>query len=370
MVRFCYSRSVNDHEAFPRALAGTPPRGWAYRGAAIEIDADRGRPWCRFDSRAGELIHASSLIPTNRTPWILETDHIGFVVQQARISAKAAGRPVKVDEVERQVVQAITDDLCLGALAWSRASERALEELCRRHGAAPPRITQAYPGVVPPALPRARPESGEFAATLDRLDPRAFKMLIVDGQAKRGASKVAGRKNVSAAMECASRLRAAGARIELLAVGSTERIEAAGNWLHVLPALEREDLWRVYGKVDLLLFLSRQESFGYLPMEAMAAGLCCLAAKAGSLPAIQEIIEHRRTGVLVEFLESRPYPELSDNLDIPQAVAEIAELIAKPEERDRLRDNAKALFDRNGCFSIEARNSTLTKQLLPDPVVY
>jgi glycosyltransferase involved in cell wall biosynthesis len=363
MVRFCFCGDVNDHEAYPRALASTPPAGWTYRPTTVEFDRDHGRPWARFKTRPGELIHASSLIPTNPTPWVLETDHIGFVIRQAQTSAEALGRLVDVHQIERQVAEAITGKLCLGALVWSKASRAALEKLCERHGVAPPRITQAYPAVVPPDM-SFPPEAAEVSATMARLDKAGFKLLIVDGQSHRGASKVARRKNVSAAVECAGRLRRAGARVDLVVVGSTEAIDVDEDWLHVLPALGRGDLWHLYGSVDLLLFLSRQETFGYLPMEAMSSGLCCLAANAQSLPAIPEIIEHRRTGILVDFLEQRPYPELSDALDIDRAVAEIADLIAAPAARRRLIGNASMLFETGGLFSVETRNRILSEHLL------
>lgn len=363
MVSFCYCENVNDHEAYPRALASAPPAGWTYRPTTVEFDKDHGRPWGRFETRPGELIHASSLIPTNATPWVLETDHIGFVVRQAQTSAEVMGRNVDVHQIERQVVEAITGESCLGVLVWSKASKAALEDLCQRLGVAPPRITQAYPAVIPPAISVA-PESDEVLATIKRLDKFGFKLLMVDGQRHRGASKVARRKNVSAALECARRLRRADAHVALVVVGSTEAIDVDEDWLHVLPALDRGDLWRLYSAVDLLLFLSRQETFGYVLMEAMSSGVCCLAANAQSLPAISEIIEHRRTGILVNFLEQRPYPELSGALDIDQAVAEIAGLIAAPEERHRLIGNASMLFATDGLFSVEARNRILTQRLL------
>lgn len=363
MVRFCYCGNVNDHEAYPRALASTPPAGWNYRSTTVEFDKEYGRPWGRFDTLPGELIHASSLIPTNGTPWILETDHIGFVIRQALTSAQTMGRNVDVHEIERQVIAAITSEPCLGVLVWSKASKAALDSLCERHRAAPPRITQAYPGVVPPRI-GTQPESGELSATIDQLDQFGFKMLVVDGQKYRGASKVAGRKNISAAVECARRLRKDGRRVELVVVGSTEPIRVEEDWLHMLPALDRGDLWHLYGLVDLLLFPSRQETFGYLPMEAMFTGVCCLAANAPSVPAIPEIIEHDRTGILVNFLEPQPYPELSGAFDIDQAVVEVDRLIATPEQRQRLIGNASTLFEKDGLFSINTRNRILTQRLL------
>lgn len=363
MVRFCFANAVNDHEAYPRALVSAPPRGWTYRPTTAEFDPTHGRPWVRFDTLPGELIHASSLIPTNGVPWILETDHIAFVVAQARASAEHMGKGVRLHDIECRIVEAITNPSCLGALVWSKASEAALEDLCKRHGAMPRRITVAYPGVVPPES-AMHPQLCELSATLARLDEHAFKLLVVDGQEHRGVSKIAGRKNVSAAVECASRLRKIGARVELIVVGSTERIKIDQGWLHPLPVLQRGDLWRLYQAVDLLLFLSRQESFGYLPMEVMISRVCCLAATAPSLPAIPEIIKDRQTGVLVNFLEPRPFPELSSALDMEQVVTEIAGLMGAPQERQRLVDNASKRFEDAGLFSVATRNRILAERLL------
>jgi hypothetical protein len=363
-LRFCFSGAINDHEAYPRSLASAAPDGWSYRATTIEFDPDLGRPWCRFDTRPGEVIHASSLIATNGTPWVFDTDHIGFVVLQAAAEHRAAGRPVDLTDIERKVLAALADKMCRGVLCWSKASEQALMELCQRHGVKLPHIAQVYPAVVPPAASGSAPNSDELSAMLARLDPSTFKLLIVDGQHLRGASKVAGRKNVAAALECAGRLHRSGARVDLVVVGSSEPIDPSEPWVHALPSLDREDLWRLYRHMDLLLFLSRQESFGYLPMEAMVVGLVCLAATADSLPAIGEIIEHGETGILVGHRASVAYPDLSDDLDIDRVVAEVERLIANPAERVRLTGNAKALFGAKGRFSVAARNAALNQRLL------
>lgn len=81
------------------------------------------------------------------------------------------------------------------------------------------------------------------------------------------------------------------------------------------------DVREAYFDADVFCLPSRQEGFGIVFVEAMAAGLPIVAARAGAIP---EVVEHGRTGLLVP-------PSDPDAL-----AAALAKLLASPDERRML----------------------------------
>src|SRR5262249_1088568 len=88
---FCFSSRWNDHNAYPRSLCCSQPGGWRFRESAVVFDETYGRPWCRFMRKSDEIIYASSLIPTNASPWLLDTDHIEYLFMQGEQAARNSG---------------------------------------------------------------------------------------------------------------------------------------------------------------------------------------------------------------------------------------------------------------------------------------
>lgn len=58
---------------------------------------------------------------------------------------------------------------------------------------------------------------------------------------------------------------------------------------------DRKMLASVYNSADVLIFPSKAEAFGLIPLESMACGVCVFASNVGGIP---EIIEHGKTGFL------------------------------------------------------------------------
>jgi glycosyltransferase involved in cell wall biosynthesis len=58
---------------------------------------------------------------------------------------------------------------------------------------------------------------------------------------------------------------------------------------------DRQKLAELYNSIDILVFPSKAEVLGLLPIEAMACGVCVFASNIGGIP---EFIEHNRNGFL------------------------------------------------------------------------
>ncbi len=358
--KFCYSQDVNDHVAYPRSLVLAPPSGWSYRATTIHFDERFGRPWAHFDVVPGEVIHASSLIPTNsKIPWILDTDHIEYLLMQSSQHFGSSKETMHRTVAEEKIISGLTSTDCKHIIAWSEASKNSIIDLCSRYGVPPPKTTVLYPAVVEPTSNKTFPPSEHVSKLMRRLSPNSIKLLTIDAQL--GICYESGRKNISTAVQCYQHLRSLNYPVELIVIGSTEDIRVNDKGLHFLPRLTRADLWKLYREADILLFLSRQDSFGYVLMEAMYNGLCCIATNGNSLPAVRELIDHKHTGFLVNYLVEANYPGMSCNIDMEELIT-CAELsVASREIRQKVGQAARQSFMPDQRFSVQNRNHLLAK---------
>jgi len=122
--------------------------------------------------------------------------------------------------------------------------------------------------------------------------------------------------------------REASLRAELRALGLDGRTRVAGF---------RADLPELLPGVDLLVHPARREGLGAALLEAAACGLPIVAAPVGGIP---DVIDHGRTGWLVDCAD-------------PAALADaLARLLSAPGERKRLGDAARREVERR--FSVAA----------------
>jgi glycosyltransferase involved in cell wall biosynthesis len=361
-MNFCFSARWNDHNAYPRSLVDHPPEGWKFRNVKVVFDEILGRPWCRFDHRRDEIIHASSLIPTNGTPWILDTDHIEYLFTQSEAEARQQNRHFVRAKVEETLMQYLNTPNCLGILAWSEAAKSSICELYQRMKCAPPRICVAYPGVVPPTKVHLS-ATDRVETALAALKPHTVKLLAIDGQI--GVCDISGRKNICDVVSCFSRVREAGLPVELILIGVTERLPLVDDHIHFLPRLSRADLWEVYHRSDILMFLSRQDSFGYVLLEAMYNRVVSIATTGPSVPVTSEIIQPWETGILVNFSVSRKYPSLSEQIKMDELVEIVGRLISDRLLRNRIAETALREFERGGRFNIDDRNMRIVQAFFP-----
>jgi glycosyltransferase involved in cell wall biosynthesis len=336
---FRYGEKVNDHNAYPLGLVDSPPRNWSYESCRVTFDAVRGRPWGYFHVEPGELIHASSVIPTNKSAWLLDTDHFEYLTLQARPGAGS---------FSEAFARAVSSPLCLGIVAWSAAAAQSVREACAPYGV-DPRLLVVPPAVVPPAgVPAVRRDLRH------RGDP--VRLLVVDGQI--GYCAEPGRKNVRAVLDAFQVLRAAERAVELVVVDPAEPVPPMPG-VRVTPHLPRAELFGLLDQTDILLFLSRQDSFGYVLLEAMSRGVCCVAATAPSLPAVPEILDDDRTGFLVRHRTGRVYPEYSDDLDTDALMTVLFRLVDSPELRESTTRAAMAECRSGGRFAVDTRDRSL-----------
>jgi glycosyltransferase involved in cell wall biosynthesis len=122
----------------------------------------------------------------------------------------------------------------------------------------------------------------------------------------------------------------------LLSVGATtdpawhEELKTEANrsgvadHFHILGT--RRDVTDFLRACDVFVFPSLYEGLGIALIEAMAAGCACVATTAGPIP---EFVENQRNGVLVPPADSEAM------------AAAVCELLAQPERRKQLAENAR-----------------------------
>jgi len=228
-------------------------------------------------------------------------------------------------------------------IVLTRAAAGTVAPWCRQ----PPRV---IPSAVdpPPAIEsasRAAPESAPESAFGSVTEPRRFRLLAVGRLApEKGFDRLIDAFSLIAARQPAwdLEIHGEGGQRELLETriaerGLTDRIRLVGWTQPILPALQA---------ADLFVLSSLYEGFPSALLEAMAAGLACVATDCPSGP--REIIRAGVDGVLVP----------------PDGPAELAagleRLMSDAAERRRLGDAARGVVER---FSWDAMTDAYVETL-------
>lgn len=165
--------------------------------------------------------------------------------------------------------------------------------------------------------------------------------------------RLARSKGVDTLVVAAARLRTTGAHVLLVGDGPARReVEAAARRLgldgrlHVTGFVPHERTPAVLASADLLVLPSVYEELGTVLVEALQAGLPAVASNVGGIP---EVVEHGRTGLLVEPGDPAALAEAIDAVLGDPALAE--RLAAAARERapqydwERVADEVRALYD-------------------------
>jgi glycosyltransferase involved in cell wall biosynthesis len=147
------------------------------------------------------------------------------------------------------------------------------------------RISTIYPGIDKNFRPYGHEEKTLAGAALGLTGGQAKRVLVTGSQFY---------KNHGTAMLACARLRAMYAKpLQLLKLGppTPEFKAAVQNYglediTHYLVGVSGNHLAALYNSVDILLFPSLYEGFGWPPLEAMACGTPVVASNAASLPEV------------------------------------------------------------------------------------
>jgi glycosyltransferase involved in cell wall biosynthesis len=74
-----------------------------------------------------------------------------------------------------------------------------------------------------------------------------------------------------------------------------DELRALGDRVRVLPALPREEIFRLYREADVFVLPTWREGFPNVVLEAMASGALVVAAPVGEVPSL---VEEGETGLL------------------------------------------------------------------------
>jgi len=165
--------------------------------------------------------------------------------------------------------------------------------------------------------------------------------------------RLARSKGVDTLVAAAGRLRTPGAQVVLVGDGPARReVEAACRRLgldgrvHVTGFVAHERTPAVLASADLLVLPSVYEELGTVLVEALQVGLPAVASNVGGIP---EVVEHGRTGLLVDPGDP---PALADAIDAVLGDRSVAErMAAAARERaprydwERVADEVRALYD-------------------------
>jgi glycosyltransferase involved in cell wall biosynthesis len=105
----------------------------------------------------------------------------------------------------------------------------------------------------------------------------------------------------------------------------------AGTPTHFVGYLTGKELGSAFASADAFIFPSRTETLGLVLLEAMAAGCPVVAARSGGIP---DIVTDGVNGYLFDPADERG------------AIAATVRLLERQQERETLRQNARAEAER------------------------
>jgi D-inositol-3-phosphate glycosyltransferase len=243
-----------------------------------------------------------------------------------RVKAEAGPEEVEADMPHRRAEAEAAIIACSDAVLASCSVEA--EQIVQLYGADPARVR-----LVPPGVDHA------FFAPGNRLQARRALGLPADGPLLLFVGRIQPLKGADVAVRVLAELDRARPRLRatLVVVGgpSGPRGEHAHNGLialarelgvaprvRLVPPQPHEVISTYYRAADVCLVPSRSESFGLVALEAAACGTPVVASAVGGLTML---VEHGRTGFLVEDREPSSFATcVSRILDDPTLAADLS----------------------------------------------
>jgi D-inositol-3-phosphate glycosyltransferase len=302
------------------------------------VDAFTDGVLARLTADPADAIHANywlSGVAGHRLKHELDLPLVSTFHTLARVKAETGDRePQRRIEAEAEVIG------CSDAILANCAAEAA--QLQRHYGADPERIEIVPPGVIHAFFSPGPRQVGTHSdrrgarAALAHLDLGNGPMLLFVG-------RIQPLKGLDVAVRALAELD--DERAALVVVGGPsgrdgrielERIEKLAASLGVADRIRFTDpqphhlLSTYYRAADVVLVPSRSESFGLVALEAAACGTPVVAAAVGGL---RTLVEHGRTGFLVEGREPEVFAAYAEQILDNQALAH--ELAANAAGRAR-----------------------------------
>ena len=301
-------------ELVPAWTRGVGSRLAALADAGRPVDAIHANYW--LSGAAGHALKHQFELP------LLVTFHT-----LDRVKADASPEEISFQEPARRAIAEAEIVGCADAVVTSCSVEAA--QLVDLYGADPERIV-----IVPPGVDHA------FFSPGDRSQARRATGLGA-GPVVLFAGRLQPLKGPTVAVEALAQLRAMGARhggrlsdtglvliggpsgphgeAELLAVRRTIAAHDLGGAVRLLPPQPHERLSTFYRAADVCVVPSHSESFGLVALEAGACGIPVVASAVGGLTTL---VEHGRTGYLVEGRDPADYAgPLAELIGDPAAAA-------------------------------------------------
>lgn len=258
--------------------------------------------------RPADVLHANywlSAVAAHRLKHDLDVPLVATFHTLARVKADAGdAEPVQRERAEAQVIG------CCDAICASGPVEA--EQLVEFYGADPSRIE-----TVPPGVDHAffSPGDRSGARRALGLDDRPTVLFVGRIQPLKGVTvavrALAESTTPDARLVVVGGPSGAGGHDELAKVhqlvdqlGLTERVQ-------FVPPVPHHLLSSFYRAADAVVVPSRSESFGLVALEAAACGVPVVAASVGGL---RTLVEHDRTGFLVDSREPAAFAERLDEL--------------------------------------------------------
>lgn len=306
-------------ELVPAWTRGVAGRLAALTAAGRPVDAIHANYW--LSGLAGHALKHELELP------LLVTFHT-----LDRVKADASPEEITFGEPVRRVMAEAEIVGCADAVVASCSVEA--QQLADLYGADPERIVTVAPGV-----------DHAFFSPGDRLQARRATGLEGPGPVVLFAGRIQPLKGPTVAVESLAQIRSRGGRLRetrLVLIGGPsgphgeaeirevrQRIRAygLGDAVRMLPPQPHERLSTYYRAAEACVVPSHSESFGLVALEAAACGTPVVASAVGGLTTL---VDHGRTGYLVEGREAADY------------AAPLAALLGDPEAASRMGDAAAA----------------------------